>query len=557
LKITLFTKDNKPTTKEAIEYLRKNCDDLAVFKGQRHDAIPKEAYGRTQDLLVSYLSSWVIPGEILEKTALWNINFHPGPPEYPGTGCFNFAIYNGEKSYGVTANLMERKVDNGKIIGVKRFPIPESASIYDLSIMSYEYMHSLFLEVMESVIKKKLPASREDWKRRPYTRRELEELCRVDADMPRAEIEKRIRATRYPGMPGAHIDLFGHKFEYISERSTPRGRRKVFIIAEAGINHNGDIETAKEMVDLASSAGADAIKFQSFKAERIVSKFAPKAEYQKRMTGEGESQLEMLKKFEMNEEMHKEIIAYCKERNIAFLSTPFDLESVRLLDELGLEIFKIPSGEVTNLPFLRKVGELKKKIILSTGMSYMEEVKKALDILIDSGTPKDHITLLHCNTEYPTPYHDANLLAMRRLKEAFNVKVGYSDHTPGAEASIAAAALGAEVVEKHFTIDKKMEGPDHQASLGPEELIYMIRAIRNIEKALGSSDKRPSPSEAKNRDVARKSIVAARDIKKGEVFTQENLTTKRPGTGISPMEWEMVLGKRADRDFSYDEAICL
>ena len=330
---------------------------------------------------------------------------------------------------------------------------------------------------------------------------------------------------------------------------------KVFIIAEAGVNHNGSVGTAMKMVDVAIDSEADAIKFQTFKAERIVVKSAQKAEYQKETTLRSESQFEMIKKLELSVNAHKELIHYCKENGIIFLSTPFDLESVELLNNLGVEVLKIPSGEITNLPFLEKIGGLKRRLILSTGMADLEEIGNALGILKGAGTSKDNITVLHCNTEYPTPFEDVNLLAMNTIKETFNVKVGYSDHTSGIEISIAAAALGASVIEKHFTLDKGMEGPDHKASLEPDELNNMIRAIRNIESGLGNGIKKPSISERKNRSIVRKSIVAAGNIKMEEMFTKENITCKRPGTGISPMEWDNVIGKRAKRDFKEDELI--
>jgi len=331
--------------------------------------------------------------------------------------------------------------------------------------------------------------------------------------------------------------------------------KRVFIIAEAGVNHNGSVSIAKRMIDVASEAGADAVKFQTFKAENVISKFAPKAEYQKSTTGHSESQLDMAKKLELNEKEFKGLFDYCKERTIMFLSTPFDLDSIDLLNRLGLEIFKIPSGEITNLPYLKEIGALKKKVIMSTGMSYVREIKSALDALIKAGTRKKNITLLHCNTEYPTPYEDVNLYAMITLKKKFGVEAGYSDHTLGVEVPVAAAALGASVIEKHFTLDRNMEGPDHKASLEPVELKAMVKAIRNLEKALGSSVKKPSASESKNIAIARKSIVAARKIRRGAALTSENLTVKRPGTGINPMRWEHILGRKAKKDFQRDELI--
>ena len=330
---------------------------------------------------------------------------------------------------------------------------------------------------------------------------------------------------------------------------------KTFISAEAGVNHNGSIELARKMIDVAVEAGADAIKFQTFKAEKVVSRYAPKAEYQKKKTMADESQLEMIKKLELDVDAHRELIAYCRQKNIQFLSTPFDLESIDLLNELGLDIFKIPSGEITNLPYLRKIGALKKEIILSTGMADLDEIEDALDVLMEAGTKLQNITVLHCNVEYPTPMQDVNLRAMETIALKFGVRVGYSDHTLGIEVPVAAVAMGATVIEKHFTLDKNMEGPDHKASLEPDELKTMVRAIRNIEEALGSGIKKPSPSELKNKPIVRKSIVAARDIHKGEAFTEENLTIKRSGTGISPMRWDEVIGQRARKDYQQDELI--
>ncbi len=328
-----------------------------------------------------------------------------------------------------------------------------------------------------------------------------------------------------------------------------------FIIAEAGVNHNGSIEIAKKLINAAVDAGADAIKFQTFKAEKIISRYAPKAEYQKKTTNKHESQLEMVKKLELDTNAHKQLINCCKEKNIIFLSTPFDLESIDLLDEFGLKIFKIPSGEITNLPYLRKIGSLKKKVILSTGMADMGEIEDALDILTKAGTRKEDITVLHCNTEYPTPFEDVNLFAMLSIRDAFKVSVGYSDHTLGIEIPVAAVALGATVIEKHFTLDKNMEGPDHKASLEPHELNAMVRAIRNIEKAMGDGIKKPSASEIKNKPIVRKSIVAAKEIKKGEVLSEETLSVKRSGSGISPLEWDRIIGRKAIRDFKEDELI--
>lgn len=329
----------------------------------------------------------------------------------------------------------------------------------------------------------------------------------------------------------------------------------ILIIAEAGINHNGSLERAKEMALAAKKAGADIVKYQTAVPEQVVSRFAEKADYQKQQTGSEESQLEMIKKIHFGFEEHRQLKEYCDEIGIRYLSTPFDLDSIDFLATLDMSVWKIPSGEITNLPYLEKVAALKKPLILSTGMSMLSEIEDALAVLEENGC--EDVTLLHCNTEYPTPMEDVNLLAMRDLEEQFALPVGFSDHTLGIEADIAAAALGACVIEKHFTLDKTLEGPDHQASLEPDELEAMVRAIRNIEKALGTGEKHVTPSEAKNRPIARKSIVAKRAIKKGEVFTAENLTTKRPGDGISPMRWYDVLGKEASRDFAEDEKISL
>lgn len=327
----------------------------------------------------------------------------------------------------------------------------------------------------------------------------------------------------------------------------------VFIIAEAGVNHNGDIKLAKKLVDVAADAGADAVKFQTFKAETLVCKNAKKADYQLETTDGEESQFEMLKKLELTKEMHEELIAYCKEKQIMFLSTPFDVESVSLLNDYGIEIMKIPSGEITNYPYLKTVGETGKRVILSTGMSTMDEVEEAVKVLQNHGA--EDITLLHCNTEYPTPMKDVNLLAMCTMKNKIGVPVGYSDHTEGIEVPIAAVALGATVIEKHFTLDKTMEGPDHKASLEPEALKQMVKAIRNIEQTLGNGKKEPSESEKKNIAIVRKSIVAKCDIAEGEVFTEENLTTKRPANGMTPMLWNDVIGKRAKKSYYCDEVI--
>ena len=332
---------------------------------------------------------------------------------------------------------------------------------------------------------------------------------------------------------------------------------KVFIIAEAGVNHNGSLKTAKKMVDAAVKAGCDAVKFQTFKAGRLACTGTPKAAYQKRSTGRSGSQYDMLKELELSPEAHKILKDYCGKKGIEFISTPYDTESVSFLGKLGVETIKIASGEITNYPYLRKVGGLDKRVILSTGMSDIGEVKQAVKVLTGSGTKKGRITVLQCNNEYPTPFRDANILAMLTLGKALKLNAGYSDHTPGIEVPIAAVALGATVIEKHFTLNRKMKGPDHKASLEPGELAAMVKAIRNIEKALGDGKKRPSPSEIKNMAVVRKSIVAARRITKGEMFTLENLTVKRPGKGMSPMEWNKVIGRKAKRNFKQDELIRL
>lgn len=335
------------------------------------------------------------------------------------------------------------------------------------------------------------------------------------------------------------------------ERKMP----KVFIIVEAGVNHNGSVKIAKKMIDAAVNAGADAIKFQTFHAQSLVSKFAPKAIYQIKATRKGESQQDMLERLELDLAAHRELMQYCRKKKIMFLSSPFDLGSIDFLKRLGLRVFKIPSGEITNLPYLRKIGSLRRKIIMSTGMANLKEIEDALGILVKNGTKKEDITLLHCNTEYPTSFNDANLLAMCTIRDKFGVKVGYSDHTLGIEASIAAVALGANIIEKHFTLDRNMRGPDHQASLEPNELMMMVKAIRNIEKAMGNGKKRPSKTEMKNINVVRKSIVALMPINKGEIFTENNITTKRPGSGINPMKWDEVVGKRSKRNFKEEEFI--
>ena len=329
----------------------------------------------------------------------------------------------------------------------------------------------------------------------------------------------------------------------------------VFIIAEAGVNHNGSIDLAKELIDVALDAGADAVKFQTFKAENLVIKDAQKAEYQKRTTDKKESQFDMIKKLELDIETHKNLISYCQSKNIIFLSSPFDIESIYTLNDLGLEIFKIPSGEITNLPYLRQIGKLNKKVILSTGMSDIKDIKNALDVITCEGTIKENITVLHANTMYPTPMSDVNLKAMTTIGNTFDIAFGYSDHTMGIEVDIAAVAMGANCIEKHFTLDRSMNGPDHKASLEPDELKSMVKAIRNIEKALGSNIKKPSKSEKSNIKSARKSIVAKTKIKQGDVLTEKNLTIKRPGNGISPMRWDEIVGTKATKNYLEDDLI--
>lgn len=328
---------------------------------------------------------------------------------------------------------------------------------------------------------------------------------------------------------------------------------KTFIIAEAGVNHNGSFELAKQLIDKAVWAGVDCIKFQTFNSKNLVSAQAQKAEYQKKTTDSNESQLDMLKKLELSHEQFRELQIYCDQKGILFLSTPFDLESIDFLAELGVKTWKIPSGEITNYPFLRAIAKRKETVIMSTGMCTLEEVRDAVQVLKKFGTTD--ITLLHCTTEYPAPYDSVNLNAMLTLKKEFCFNVGYSDHTNGIEIPVAAVAMGASVIEKHFTLDKNMEGPDHKASLEPDELKQMVQSIRNVESALGDGAKQPSEAEKKNIAIARKSIVARCDIKKGESFTETNLTAKRPGNGISPMKWNEVLGKVAKKDFSVDELI--
>ena len=334
---------------------------------------------------------------------------------------------------------------------------------------------------------------------------------------------------------------------------------KVIIIAEAGVNHNGDIELAKKLIDVAVDAGVDYVKFQTFKSERLVSKIAQKAAYQIENTQDAvESQLQMLKKLELSNYQHFELIQYCNNKNISFFSTAFDLESLSFLKELGLNIVKIPSGEITNLPYLRKAAMLFKEVIISTGMSSMLEIEEALDVFLQAGILKNDITILHCNTEYPTPMSDVNLNAMLTIQKMFGVKVGYSDHTMGIEVPIAAVAIGGTMIEKHFTLDRSLPGPDQLASLEPSELKNMVHSIRNIEKAIGGTGiKEPSKSEIKNISIARKSLVAKTSIKKGDRFTEFNITTKRPGMGVSPMKWDEVIGKIACQDYDEDDLIRL
>jgi N,N'-diacetyllegionaminate synthase len=330
---------------------------------------------------------------------------------------------------------------------------------------------------------------------------------------------------------------------------------KTLIIAEAGVNHNGDIEIAKKLIDVAAEAGADLVKFQTFNAERLVTGSASKAGYQILESDPTESQQTMLRKLELSEAMHQDLISHCIFRDVKFFSTGFDIESIDLLANLGQELFKIPSGEITNLPYLKHVGQLKKNVILSTGMSTMNEIKSAVEILEESGTPKSRMTVLHCTSAYPAPIQDVNLLAIQEIRNKLGIAVGYSDHTLGIEISLAAVALGATVIEKHFTLDRTLPGPDHKASLEPSELKSMITGIRKIEQALGDGNKRVMPSEVDNQKIARKSIVAKLEIKAGEVFTEENLTTKRPGIGISPMEWNSLVGRKSSRNYYMDELI--
>lgn len=334
--------------------------------------------------------------------------------------------------------------------------------------------------------------------------------------------------------------------------------KHVLIIAEAGVNHNGSLALAKQLIDKAVEAGVDIIKFQTFKSEKLVSKAAKQAEYQQRNIGKkDEGQLTMLKKLELSQQDHEELIDYCNQKGIRFFSTAFDMDSINYLHSLNMGLWKIPSGEITNYPYLRKIAQYHEPVILSTGMCELSDIEAALKVLLEFGVKKEQITVLHCNTEYPTPYQDVNLKAMLEIEEKFGVKIGYSDHTRGIEVPIAAVALGATVIEKHFTLDRNMEGPDHKASLEPDELKAMVCAIRNIEQALGSGHKTISESERKNIEIARKSIVAACPIKAGELLTEDNLTVKRPGNGISPMCWNKVIGTIATKDFEEEEVIVL
>ena len=332
---------------------------------------------------------------------------------------------------------------------------------------------------------------------------------------------------------------------------------KTLIIAEAGVNHNGDLEMAKSLIGVAAECGADIVKFQTFNASRLTTSTAQKANYQKKLTDSKETQYEMLSRLELSEVDHLELIAHCKRCGIKFLSTGFDVQSINFLAGLGQDLFKVPSGEITNLPYLRHIGRFGKLIYLSTGMSTLGDVEAALNTLVKAGTPRSNITILHCTTEYPAPIEEVNLMAMKNLERVFGVPIGYSDHTEGIEIAIAAVAMGATVIEKHFTLDRSLSGPDHMASIEPAQLSSMVKAIRNIEKALGSGIKNLTPSEQKNKDNIRKSIVANTAIRIGEAFSEHNLTTKRPGTGISPMRWDEVIGLKARRDFLPDELIQL
>jgi len=334
-------------------------------------------------------------------------------------------------------------------------------------------------------------------------------------------------------------------------------KKSILIIAEAGVNHNGDLALAKQLIDVAADAGANLVKFQTFSADRLATRQAKKSDYQSVTTGNTETQRQMLSRLELRANMHHELIAYCAMCNIGFFSTGFDIESVNFLMSLGINHFKIPSGEITNLPYLRHIGQFSKDIIISTGMSTLGDIEAAIDVLEQAGTARSLITVLHCTTEYPTPMAEVNLRAMQSIKAAFGVAVGYSDHTAGIEVAIASVAMGATVIEKHFTLDKNLPGPDHKASLEPDELKAMVSAIRNIEIALGDGIKRLTPSEARNKPVARKSLVASKAIKAGERLSTGNITTKRPGNGISPMRWDEIIGCKAPHDFAPDDLIDL
>ncbi len=349
-------------------------------------------------------------------------------------------------------------------------------------------------------------------------------------------------------LPGIQM----HNKSNINNNSNPE---HVFIIAEAGVNHNGSLELAKKLIDVAVNAGADAVKFQTFATDSLICRHAQKAQYQLQTTPAEESQYEMLRKLELNEEAHKELISYCREKHIQFLSTPFDHSSIDLLARLGISTFKIPSGEITNLPYLRHIARLASEIILSTGMATLGETEAALEVLQQSGVTKNRITVLHATTEYPCPANEVNLRAMLTLRDAFQVSVGYSDHTLGSEIAVAAVALGACVIEKHITLSRSMDGPDHKASMEPDELVAMVQAIRHVSAALGDGIKKPSASEIKNIPIARKSIVAACEISAGDMFTVENLAVKRPATGLNPMHWDDILGQLATKNYAKDELI--
>jgi N,N'-diacetyllegionaminate synthase len=331
--------------------------------------------------------------------------------------------------------------------------------------------------------------------------------------------------------------------------------KRTFIIAEVGVNHNADLKLAHALIDVAVQAGADAVKFQTAVPELVATGYAEKAKYQKNTTGAGESQLEMIRKLHFPLDVYPALQAYCTQRGIVFFSTAFDMVSLEFLEKLGQPYHKVPSGEITNLPYLRRIGQFGKPVFLSTGMANMEEIRAAMLVLQEAGTPRERITVLHCTTEYPAPMADVNLRAMRSMGETLGVQTGYSDHTVGIEVSIAAAALGAAAIEKHFTLDRNLAGPDHKASLEPDELRAMVDAIRNIDTALGDGVKMPTARELDNRTIARRSLVAARQIRAGEAFSDDNLVVKRPATGISPMRWDEVVGRRAPRDFAPDEMI--